>query len=180
MKAGHHYLSDAKRLKLYPEILKFANEYDHYELLKTLNEYYLKYMKTSVKATIETVDLADEVGLFKLRGQAYFRLLATPKREWESSFDGVYLTDEHKKTLLSGYYELAQKWNELRASVPDVQHCTTCTQNNTCQRACSDYWKKMVISEKVLDKPQYDVVGRLKLIVNEMKNKVSNFCINLR
>ena len=90
-------LPEDERKQIYPQMLKYAIRNDVKQLKQFMDEYFQKQLRVSVKDTIETINMAENLDLQDLRRRADFQMLKTNITRWdEFAEEGVCLSEKQK------------------------------------------------------------------------------------
>jgi len=114
------------------------------------------------------ISTAERLGLRKLSGLAYYRMMLKGRDHWQS--DPV-LTRRERIRLLSGFYSITQSYEEFR-SVPPFAHSLACEANlaggDVCLQAFARLWRETADRnlKQGFQKVGFDVLGRLKAMPN--------------
>lgn len=149
-------------------VIHVARLCHHDRLLATIVSVLQQLMHSSPAYLTLALTLADELEMDTLTGAAYYAMLLKGEQFWN---DEARLTARQRLRLLNGYYRLTNEWERYRNTVPAYAHAQSCGvtwSQGQCRMSWDDFWKKQVVSERVMKANLADVVGRLKSVMREM------------
>jgi hypothetical protein len=129
---------------LLTRLVRLAQTCGHEPLLGTMVARLRTFMGLSLRFAYLAMTLADELDLRPLRGCAYLEVMQKasvivakprpddPNQPWTppgeiDEDERLVVTSAQQLRLLSGYYQLTNAWERLRAKPPAFEHATSCS-----------------------------------------------------
>jgi hypothetical protein len=153
-------------LKRLSYVLELAVLCDHKELHTAVVNYLSKEMEHADTDLLWFIALAEQFDVSLMKGAAYYALMMQGRDKWISLAEEGKLKHEHLWKLHSGYYLLVAQWEQCRLT--QLKKCVH--HQDSCSQKWQGFWKEATKNDRILNKSAADVLGRLGLMVLQLKN----------
>ncbi|EKM51574.1 uncharacterized protein PHACADRAFT_261791 [Phanerochaete carnosa HHB-10118-sp] len=123
---------------------------------------------------VYAMDVADQHGLARLRGVSYYETLIACNERLECAYEPLLAADggeRHTMTppqrarLLSGFFSLVRRWEQIRETPPTFARPEGCTYHaHGCLSTWNSIWKTTTKNDLMVHRPAVDVLGRLRMM----------------